>query len=184
MSYVWSVVIAIAIIIVGSYRIVPAANARIKSTEAVHEDRRRFNDYVITILAACAKLKATASDSELSYTKVQLLRGERERWIAQVDEATMWMIDNLERVALSYLNLLGYRDLLIRYSLTVRMVWISDRSAEERQQMIVELTKPVQMIFFVRPHWRAMLVRHKEVERLSAMLDRFDEARPAKPAEA
>ncbi|HTJ68771.1 MAG TPA: hypothetical protein VL551_14645 [Actinospica sp.] len=174
MSYVWSVVIALAIVVVGSYRIVPAANARTKATEVVHEDRRQFNSYVITILAACAKLNATASGSERSYAEAQLLKHERDRWVAQIDDATKWMIDNLERVALSYLNLLGYRDLLLRYSFAVRMVWISERSAEERQRMIVEMTEPVQAIFFVRPRWRAAMVRHKEVERLSATLDRFE----------
>ena len=179
MTFVLSVVIALAIIVVGSYTVLPRANARVKKIEAAHMDRDRFNSHEKTILAACEKLTATATSPETSYSTVQRLRGERERWLAQIDEATMWIVDNVERFAPTYINVaLGYRDLLARYSFLVRMVWISERSEEERLGLVKELTEPIHLIFFVRTGWRTAAARPREVARLKAKIDSFNESPP------
>jgi hypothetical protein len=141
-----------------------ARNARI---QAVHADRDKFNDHVVAILGACGALQDWAIADDATDELREKLEGESERWLARIDEATQWMIDNSIRVALSWPD--PIRTLVGRYVSYARGIWLSERPQPERLRMLNELTAQVQTIFFIRT-WH-FVSRAKAVPRLRAMLD-------------
>jgi hypothetical protein len=155
--------------------------ARNKRIQDAHDDRDRFNDSVMDILAWCGNLQANPIPADVEETARAKLQAERDRWVGQIDETTIWLIDHWRRFALGYLGAMGTRDLVVRYVASARGLWLSDRPLEERVRMLQELTEPVQTIYFAH-RWRMATKLLKERDRLNELLDKLDHDAPTSEA--
>jgi hypothetical protein len=159
----------------------PRLAARGKRIQAAHDSRDRFGDSVLDILALCANLEQVPLSPEITDPFRSRLQDERDRWLSQVDEITIWLVDHWQRVALGYARQMGMRDLVVRYVAAGRGVWLSDRPLEERVRMLKELTEHIQTIYFAR-RWRVMMAGPQEITRLRMKLDILEgNAPPAAP---
>jgi hypothetical protein len=102
----------------------------------------------MVIRSAAARLLALDLPSGLSSPLREALQAERKRWVDQVDEATRYLIDNVERYALSYVPIAGHRDRVLKYAITARMIWISGRSLPRKLELLEQLSEPIVGIYF------------------------------------
>jgi len=102
------------------------------------------------------------------------LLAERERWVGQIDERTVWLVDHWQRFALTYVGLAGVRSVLAEYAMVARGVWLSGRSLEERVRLLKELTEPIQNLYFTA-RWRMVTSVFHERARLRKALDSLAE---------
>jgi hypothetical protein len=93
----------------------PRLAARSKRIQDAHDDRDRFGKSVLELLALCGNLEKVTVPPEAQDPARSRLRGERDRWVSQIDETTAWLADNWQQVALGYAGTLGIRDLVVRY---------------------------------------------------------------------
>ena len=168
-----SVVTAIVTAVVTELTVGPRLAARSRRVLAAHGDRDDFGARVLDLLALCGKVEDVAASGGAGEGLGPALAGERDRWVGQIDEITVWLIDHWQRFALTYSGLLGLRDAVARYAAAVRGVWLSDRPLEERARMVRELTEPVQTLYFAS-RWRVLGSIARERARLLAMLASFD----------
>lgn len=153
----------------------PRLAARSKRIQAAHDSRDRFGDSVLSLLVLCGNLERVAMPPAAADAVQSRLQGERDRWMSQIDEITLWLVDHWQHVALGYTGAMGIRELVIRYVADARGLWLSGRPLEERVRLLREITEPVQTIFFAR-RWRVVSKVPREVERLRAMLDALDDS--------
>jgi hypothetical protein len=151
----------------------PRLAARSKRIQAAHDSRDRFGDSVLDLLVLCGNLERITIPPAVADAVQSGLQGERDRWVGQIDEITLWLVDHWQHVALGYTGAMGIRELVIRYVADARGLWLSGRPLEERVRMLREMTEPVQTIFFAR-RWRVVSKVPSEVARLRAMLDALD----------
>jgi hypothetical protein len=151
----------------------PRLAARSKRIQAAHDNRDRFGDSVLDLLALCGNLEQFTIPPAAADPVRSRLQGERDRWISQVDEITAWLADHWQHVALGYVGTMGVRELAVRYAADARGLWLSGRPLEERVRLLRELSEPVQTIFFAR-RWRVVSKVPGEIARLRAMLDVLD----------
>jgi hypothetical protein len=145
-----------------------------KRIQAAHDSRDRFGESVLDLLVLCGNLERVTIPPAVADPVRSRLQGERDRWLGQVDEVTLWLVDHWQHVALGYAGAMGVRELVIRYAADARGLWLSGRPLEERVRLLGELTEPVQTIFFAR-RWRVVSkVPGEEIARLRAMLDVLD----------
>lgn len=156
----------------------PRLAARSKRIQATHDSRDRFNDSVLDLLVLCGNLEMVTIPPSLTDPARSRLQGERDRWLNQIDETTTWMVDHWQQFALSYLGLMGVRDLVARYVAAARGLWLSNRRLDDRVRMLKELTEPIQTIFFAR-RWRVLMTISGEVARLRTMLDLLEDGERA-----
>jgi hypothetical protein len=161
----------------------PRLAARSARIQANHADRDQFGQHVITIIARCPALEAWSLPAGLSAELRARLEAEHDRMVAQVEEATVWLADNILRYALGYVGTLGLRDLVGRYAAEGRGLWLSERPEAERARMLREVSEPVQTIFFAR-RWRVALSIRSERRRLTGMLDILNPPRASVPPPA
>jgi hypothetical protein len=155
----------------------PRLAARSKRIQAAHDNRDRFGDSVLNLLALCGNLQQVTISPAATDAARARLQGERDRWMSQVDETTAWLVDHWQHVALGYVGTMGVRDLAVRYAADARGLWLSGRPLEERVRLLRELSEPVQTIFFAR-RWRVVSKVPGEIARLKAMLDVLDGSAP------
>jgi hypothetical protein len=151
----------------------PRLAARSKRIQAANDSRDRFGDSVLDLLVLCGNLERVTIPSAVANPVQSRLQDERDRWIGQIDEITLWLVDHWQHVALGYTGVMGIRELVIRYVADARGLWLSGRPLEERVRLLREMTEPVQTIFFAR-RWRVVSKVPGEVARLRAMLDVLD----------
>ena len=111
------------------------------------------------------------------------LQGEWDRWLSQVDELTIWLVDHWQRVALGHARRLSIGNLVARYVADARGLWLSDRPLEERIRMVRELTEHIQTIYFAR-RWRVVTVVPQEITRLRMKLDILEGNAPPMASES
>ena len=116
----------------------PRLAARGKRIQAAHDSRDRFGESVLDILALCSKLEKVHVQSEIRDPMRSRLQGERDRWLSQIDERTIWLADHWQQFALGYSRRLDVRDLVARYVGGARGLWLSGRPLEERARMLRE----------------------------------------------
>jgi hypothetical protein len=148
----------------------PRLAARGKRIQAAHDSRDRFGDSVLDILALCANLEKVQIQSELPDPPRSRLQGERDRWLSQLDETTIWLVDHWQRVALAYTTRMDVMNLVARYVAAARGLWLSDRPLDERVRMLRDLTEHVQTIYFTR-RWRVIITVQQEITELRTKLD-------------
>ncbi|MFI0818303.1 hypothetical protein ACH4TX_15775 [Streptomyces sp. NPDC021098] len=139
--------------------ITPRLEARNRRISAVHQARDEFSRRVLRILSACARLRDTPVPHTLTEERPvlsQRLTAERQRWIDQLDEATRYLVDDLEAFVLSYATPRG-RDIAGRFAVYARAVVLSDRPLGTKVERLTALTGPVQDIFFTR-RWRLITI--------------------------
>ena len=64
--------------------------------------RDRFGESVLDILALCSNLENVHVQSEIRDPLRSRLQGERDRWVSQIDERTIWLADHWQHFALGY----------------------------------------------------------------------------------
>jgi hypothetical protein len=148
----------------------PRLAARGKRIQAAHDSRDRFGDSVLDILALCSDLEKVHVRSDITDPLRSRLQGERDRWLSQIDERTIWLVDHWRRFVLGYSKRMDVRNLVARYVADARGLWLSDRPLEERVRMLRELTEHIQTIYFAR-RWRASTAMPQEIIRLRTKLD-------------
>ena len=141
-----------------------------KRIQAAHDSRDRFGDSVLDILALCADLEKVTVQAGITDPLRSRLQGERDRWVSQIDETTIWLVDHWQQFALGYSNRMDVKSLVARYVADARGLWLSDRPLEERVRMLRELTEHIQIIYFAR-RWRVITAVPQEIIRLRTKLD-------------
>lgn len=154
--------------------VTPRLEARNKRVRLAHEARDEFSRRVLIILSAAARLRETPIPAALVEQRPALaekLTAERDRWIDQLDEATRYMVDNMETFGLSYATERG-RDIVGRFVVQSRAVVLSERVVETKAERLTALAGPVQNIFFTR-RWRVLTIGRsfEEFDRAEAALD-------------
>jgi len=162
--------LSVATTIVTGLTVGPRLTARAKRLQTAYDNRDRFGESVLTILALCVNLERFIIPPEVDDAVRTKLEGERDRWIDEIDDATIWLVDHIHLTALGYVR---FSDLVGGYASHARGVWLSDRPVEERARALRELTEPVQTIYFTR-RWRVVRTLPGEIDRLRAMLDLND----------
>jgi hypothetical protein len=94
-----SVATALITTLIVGVTVLPRLEARNKKIAAAHAARDQFSTSVFTILAACGRLQAIALPAGASHAVSEAIGRERRRWLDQIDEATRFMIDNVEQFA-------------------------------------------------------------------------------------
>ena len=151
----------------------PRLAARGRRIQAAHDDRDRFGDSVLDILALCGNLEKVQIESDLPDSLSSRLQDERDRWIGQIDEITIWLVDHWQRVALGYSKRLDVMSLVARYVAAARGLWLSDRPLDQRVRMLRELTGHIQTIYFTR-RWRVIPIISQEITELRTKLDALE----------
>ena len=182
-SVLVSVGVSVATVLVVGLTVGPRLAARGKRIQAAHDSRDRFSDSVLDLLVLCGNLERVAIPAEVTDPVRSRLQGERDRWLGQINEITIWLVDNWQQVALSFAGRMGLRDLVTRYMAGARGLWLSDRPLEDRVRLLRELTEPVQTIFFAR-RWRVVSSVPGEMARLRTMLDILDGGAPPQSSSA
>ncbi|MFE0058755.1 hypothetical protein [Streptomyces sp. NPDC059003] len=154
--------------------ITPRLEARNKRVRITHEARDEFSRRVLTILSASARLRDTPVPEALVEQRPDLgqkLTADRDRWVDQLDEATRYMIDNMEAFGWSYPTQRG-RALVGRFVTYSRAIVLSERTIEAKVDRLISLAGPIQNIFFTR-RWRIITIGRSfaEFDRALAALD-------------
>ncbi|MFG2630166.1 hypothetical protein [Streptomyces sp. NPDC048473] len=154
--------------------ITPRLEARNKRISLAHQARDEFSRRVLTILSASARLGETPIPAALADQRPALtekLNAERDRWVDQLDEATRYMVDNMETFGLGYATE-RVRDIVGRFVAHSRAIMLSERAVETKAKRLSALAGPVQNIFFTR-RWRVLTIGRsfEEFERAVVALD-------------
>jgi len=154
--------------------VMPRLEARKRRIMEMHQARDQFLAMMLRVLSACARLRnVEAPDSNDSgWTPVMRERVgvERARWVKQLDEATEWMVDNMEMYGVTWpSNLL--RGLIGNYVTTARWVMVSERQDDRKAELLVELTTPVWQVFGSRGWQRGPLRMARAQRRLEASIE-------------
>ncbi|MGW4441906.1 hypothetical protein [Streptomyces sp. NPDC004682] len=83
--------------------VAPRLESRKRRIGELHQARDKFLASMLRIVAAAGRLRAEEEPAlgDPGWTDVMRdrVRAERARWMAQLDESTVWMVDNLESYA-------------------------------------------------------------------------------------
>ncbi|MDN3029415.1 hypothetical protein [Streptomyces sp. S.PB5] len=160
--------------------VTPRLDARKKRIGEAHTARDTFGTHLITVLATCTLLEQTPLDVP-DWTPVlrDRMKGERERWLQQLDDATRWMVDNVAVYAGSW-PLQRHKDFAVSYAASARGVVLSERDEATKRELLLALTTPVQRQFFGFWWTRA---RHfaADQQAFSATLARLNSEQPPTP---
>lgn len=180
-SWISSILLAAATTLLIGLVVNPRLEARKPRIEAKNNQKRlawearaEFSKRVLVILSACGRLRESPVPPASAGTRPELaarLDAERQRWLAQLDEATQYLIDNMELFVFGYASD-RLRTIVGQFVVNARAVVISDRSVERKAERLTALASPIQTLFFV-PRWRVTtIVRSLEqFERAMASLD-------------
>ncbi|MFC9285837.1 hypothetical protein [Streptomyces sp. NPDC057052] len=96
------------------------------------------------------------------------VRAERARWMKQLDEATEWMVDNVETYAPTWPAAV-LREMIGTYVTHARAMAISERGDDRKAELLIELTDPV-AVFGSRGWQRGPRLLPRSVQRLEAII--------------
>ncbi|WP_255951942.1 hypothetical protein [Streptomyces odontomachi] len=126
----------------------PRLDARKKRIGEAHAARDTFGTHLMTVLATCTLLEQTpVDDSDWSRSLRDRVKGERERWLQQLDDATRWMVDNAFTYAGSWPSQ-RLKDFAVAYAANARGVVLSERDEAVKRELLIALTTPTQRQFF------------------------------------
>src|SRR4051812_21142856 len=112
----------------------PRLEARKARILKVHEHRDQLATHCLAITMNCARLKdSSAADDD---PDLAALTPERERWRGKINESTLWLIDNMESFALSYPAHRGIQEVLVRYIVAARGIWLSEREEAAKLDLL------------------------------------------------
>lgn len=138
--------------------VTPRMEARKKRLGEVHTARDTFGANMLRIISACSLLQRfelpAADDPDWTPVMRERLAGERSRWWQQLDDATVWLLDNAATYAGSWPNSRIIR-FAIDYAGHARAVVLSEREEATKVELLLALTVPVQRQFFGWPWSRA-----------------------------
>ncbi len=157
----------------GDLTVKPRLAARTKRIQARHDYRDQLELRINNVLMNCRRLARypilpTAPD-EVS----KRIEAERERWIKQLDDDTAWLIDNQLLVGAGAPRLGDFPVLVIRYAEACRVLWLIDRSLEDRCRMITELSDMAHRSLWGTRRFKAA-TRSRHLYRLRDRLDAID----------
>ncbi|MGW6906828.1 hypothetical protein [Streptomyces sp. NPDC054940] len=152
----------------------PGIEAKNNRKRLAHEARAEFSKRVVTILSACGRLQGTEVPPTLAETRPALaerLEAERQRWLDQIDEATRYLVDNMELFALTY-GTDRLRNMVGKFVFHARAVMISERTVETKAKQLTALTAPIHTLFFTS-RWHVVTIggSFQEFEQALAALD-------------
>ncbi|MFJ9106352.1 hypothetical protein ACIRJM_48960 [Streptomyces sp. NPDC102405] len=128
--------------------VTPRLDARKKRISEAHTARDTFGTHLMTVLATCSLLEQTPIDDPAWRPVLRdRIKGERERWLQQLDDATRWMVDNVAVYAGSW-PLQRHKDFAVSYAASARGVVLSEREEATKRALLLGLTTPVQRQFF------------------------------------
>lgn len=131
--------------------ITPRMEARKNRVGSAHALRDAFNTHMGQIVSACLLLQhfPAPPGDDLSFTPVmrERLTGERARWLQQLDDATLWLIDNATAYAGGWPTARLIR-FATDYAGHARLVVLSEREENTKVELLVALTAPVQRQLF------------------------------------
>ena len=151
-----------------------ARSVRIKSAWAARET---FSGHLLTILSATARL-VNLTPGEATEPLRGRLEGECDRWAAQVEESTSYLIDHVEQYVLTYPSRpRGLHGLMSGAVVAARGVWLAELPLQERARRVSLLVDPVHGIFFAKKSYR---LRHltNDRRRLQELLRSINEPAP------
>ncbi|MER6279674.1 hypothetical protein ABT202_25845 [Streptomyces sp900105245] len=154
--------------------VVPRLEARKRRIGEAHQARDRFLASMLRIVAAAARLREieepAADDPGWTDVMRERVRAERARWMKQIDEATEWMVDNMETFAPTWPTDV-LRQMIGTYVAHARAVAISEREDTKKAERLVELTEPVWAVFGSRGWQRGPRLIPRSIERLTAAVE-------------
>ncbi|WP_406388286.1 hypothetical protein [Streptomyces sp. NBC_00887] len=130
--------------------VMPRLEARKRRIMDAHQARDRFLATMLRILSASGRLQKfeAPNPDDAAWTPVmrERVEAERARWVKQLDEATEWMVDNVETYAVSWPTDF-LRGLIGTYVPYARAVMISEREDDRKAELLEWLTTPVWEVF-------------------------------------
>ena len=168
-NFVWPTVVGVLVGIVLTSILGPRLNAIAAERGAAFEDRRQFKRRVMTVLALCGHLR-TDLHSE-NPVIADRFTAERARWLALIEEHSIWMADNVAWIALGWPNaVVGVRDLVAGYAAAVRIILLSERPETDKIVLIGEISSNMHMILNTRRTWSTVLGLRDQIEELRGRL--------------
>ncbi|MFD3416262.1 hypothetical protein [Streptomyces decoyicus] len=164
-SWISTILLTVTTTLVVGLVVTPRLEARNRRIRLSYEARDEFSRHVLTILSACGRLQNTPISAALTEQRPALaerLNGERQRWIDQLDEATRYLVDNMETFGLGYPTD-RVRAIVGEFVINARGVVLSERSVDKQAERLSALAAPVQNIFFTR-RWRLTTIVQSFVE--------------------
>jgi hypothetical protein len=161
-STLWTLLVAavtavVTALTVGLF-ITPRMEARKKRLGEVHTARDTFGANMLRVISACSLLQRfeLPADDDPGWSPVmrERLTGERNRWWQQLDEATVWLLDNAATYAGSWPSARIIR-FAVDYAGHARAIVLSERQEATKVELLLALTVPVQRQFFGWPWSRA-----------------------------
>jgi hypothetical protein len=148
----------------------PRLEARNRRIQEVHQAREKFFQSVCTLEIGCARLRGFHFSPGASEAAQATLRGERDRWLARIEETSAWLIDDAD----SYINCFrrGWEwEAALMYVTAARMLWISSWPVAAKLVRLQELSKEAATAFQPRP-WRirAILRAERKLDQLMEKL--------------
>ncbi|MGW4619540.1 hypothetical protein [Streptomyces sp. NPDC004592] len=152
MNLLWTLLVAAITALVTATTVglvvTPRLDARKKRIGEAHSARDTFGSHLMTVLATCTLLEQTPCDSpDWTPTLRDRVKGERERWLQQLDDATRWMVDNVFTYAGSW-PLQRHKEFAVAYAAHARGVVLSERDEAIKRELLIALTTPTQRQFF------------------------------------
>jgi hypothetical protein len=180
-TIVVALITALAVTAATNLLLIPRLEARKRRILETHLARDTFNSSMVTILSTCATLRELPlppdGDPHVTAVVRERLSAERERWMQQIDDATRWMVDQRATFSKSWLTD-RLRETVDTYVVVARLVMLSEREESTKLDLLLELTGPVQDMFFAR-WWRAPQYQQHEERFAAARARAVGEADPA-----
>ncbi|MDT0570333.1 hypothetical protein RM704_23165 [Streptomyces sp. DSM 3412] len=151
----WTLLVAVVAAVVTALAVglfvTPRMEARKKRVGEVHTARDTFGASMLRVISACSLLQRfgipAADDPDWTSVMCERLTNERNRWWQQLDETTMWLLDNAATYAGSWPSSRIIR-LAVDYAGHARAVMLSEREEATKVELLLALTVPVQRQFF------------------------------------
>ncbi|MFG3071907.1 hypothetical protein [[Kitasatospora] papulosa] len=130
--------------------VVPRLEARKRRIMDVHQARDRFLTEMRHIMGASARLQGheapAPDDPAWAPVMHERIAAGRARWVKQLDDATEWLVDNVELYAPSWPTDF-LRNMISTYVSNAWAVMLSEREDTRKAVLLSQLTTPVWEVF-------------------------------------
>ncbi|MFB8025957.1 MULTISPECIES: hypothetical protein [unclassified Streptomyces] len=156
--------------------VVPRLEARKRRIMDVHQARDRFLTEMRHILGASARLRnfeAPPEDPACTPEMRERIAAGRARWVKQLDDATEWLVDNLELYLPSWPTDF-LRNLISTYVSHAWAVMLSEREDTRKAVLLEQLTTPVWEVFGSRGWERSPSRMAGAQQQLAAVIEEIE----------